>query len=82
MFHFTSAQSIYQQAKACDVANYTTKVAQDRAALATFKLVHVWMMHELPQELDKTSQNWLVDVPVRTLFADFIESSRCARSRT
>ena len=57
-----SAQSIYQQAKA-DVANYTTKVAQDRAALELLVGARVDDAL-LPQELDKTSQNWLVDVPV------------------
>jgi len=57
-----SAQSIYQQAKA-DVANYTTKVAQDRAALELLVGARVDDAL-LPQELDKTSQNWLADVPV------------------
>ena len=57
-----SAQSIYHQAKA-DVANYTTKVAQDRAALELLVGARVDDAL-LPQELDKTSQNWLVDVPV------------------
>ena len=57
-----SAQSIYQQAKA-DVASYTTKVAQDRAALELLVGARVDDAL-LPQELDKTSQNWLADVPV------------------
>lgn len=57
-----SAQSIYQQAKA-DVANYTTKVAQDRAALELLVGARVDDAL-LPQELDKTSQSWLADVPV------------------
>ena len=57
-----SAQSIFQQAKA-DVASYTTKVAQDRAAL---ELLVGASVDEalLPKELEVTSQNWLADVPV------------------
>lgn len=57
-----NAQSIFQQAKA-DVASYTTKVAQDRAAL---ELLVGASVDEalLPKELEVTSQNWLADVPV------------------
>ncbi len=57
-----SAQSIVQQAKA-DVASYTTKVAQDKAALEL--LVGASVDDTLlPKALDRASQDWLADVPV------------------
>lgn len=57
-----SAQSIFQQAK-MDVASYTTKVAQDRAAL---ELLVGGKVDErlLPAGLELASQEWLADVPV------------------
>lgn len=57
-----SAQSIFQQAK-MDVASYTTKVAQDRAAL---ELIVGGKVDErlLPAGLELASQEWLADVPV------------------
>lgn len=57
-----SAQSIFQQAK-MDVASYTTKVAQDRAAL---ELLVGGKVDErlLPAGLELASQAWLADVPV------------------
>lgn len=57
-----SAQSIFQQAKT-DVASYTTKVAQDRAAL---ELLVGGKVDErlLPAGLELASQAWLADVPV------------------
>jgi multidrug efflux system outer membrane protein len=57
-----NAQTIVQQAKA-DIASYTTKVAQDRAAL---ELLVGGRVDErfLPTELELASQNWLADVPV------------------
>lgn len=57
-----NAQTIVHQAKA-DVASYTTKVAQDRAAL---ELLVGGRVDDalLPSSLDSTSQNWLADVPV------------------
>ena len=57
-----NAQSILQQAKA-DVASYTTKVAQDLAALEL--LVGASVEEKLlPKGLDPSSQRWLADVPV------------------
>lgn len=57
-----NAQTIVQQAKA-DVASYTTKVAQDRAALELLVGARV-DESLLPRELEASSQNWLADVPV------------------
>jgi outer membrane protein, multidrug efflux system len=57
-----SAQSIFQQAKA-DVASYTTKVAQDLAALELLVGASVDETR-LPTGLESTSQLWLSDVPV------------------
>lgn len=57
-----NAQSIVQQAKA-DVASYTTKVAQDLAALEL--LVGASVEEKLlPKGLESSSQTWLADVPV------------------
>lgn len=57
-----NAQSIVQQAKA-DVASYTTKVAQDLAALEL--LVGASVEEKLlPKGLEPSSQRWLADVPV------------------
>lgn len=57
-----NAQTIVQQARV-DVASYTTKVAQDRAAL---ELLVGGNVDEtlLPTGLDVASHNWLADVPV------------------
>lgn len=57
-----SAGSIYQQAKV-DVASYTSKVAQDLAAL---ELLVGGVIDEklLPTELGNASQLWLGDVPI------------------
>lgn len=57
-----NAQSIVQQAKA-DVASYTTKVAQDLAAL---ELLAGASVEEklLPKGLEPSSQAWLADVPI------------------
>lgn len=57
-----NAQTIFQQAKA-DVASYTTKVAQDRAALELLVGARVDEAL-LPKELGSASKNWLADVPV------------------
>ncbi len=57
-----NAQTILQQAKA-DVASYTTKVAQDRAALELLVGARVDEAL-LPKELESASQNWLSDVPI------------------
>lgn len=57
-----NAQTILQQAKA-DVASYTTKVAQDRAALELLVGARVDDAL-LPKALEGASQNWLADVPV------------------
>lgn len=57
-----SAQSIFQQAKA-DVASYTTKVAQDLAALE--QLVGARVDESLlPEGLEDASHKWLADIPV------------------
>ena len=57
-----NAQSILQQAKA-DVASYTTKVAQDLAALEL--LVGASVEEKLlPKGLEPSSQAWLADVPI------------------
>lgn len=57
-----NAQTIVQQARV-DVASYTTKVAQDRAAL---ELLVGGNVDEtlLPTGLEVASYNWLADVPV------------------
>lgn len=57
-----NAQTIVHQARA-DVASYTTKVAQDRAAL---ELLVGGKVDErlLPSALEVASQNWIADVPV------------------
>lgn len=57
-----NVQTILQQAKA-DIASYTTKVAQDRAALELLVGARVDEAF-LPKELESASQNWLADVPV------------------
>ena len=57
-----NAQSIVQQAKA-DVASYTTKVAQDLAALELLAGASV-EKKLLPKGLEPSSQAWLADVPI------------------